>query len=82
FMAGNKSTIDTTGAIVGSRWKFDSTSTTTSGTMSSKMVLTPDQVAALAAGSWYYIYTTKAHRAGEIRGQITATQGPQGNQNH
>jgi hypothetical protein len=75
FYAGNAATVDSTGAPIGSRWTFDSTATAT-GSMNAKMTLTPDQATALSAGSWYYIYATKAHPHGEIRGQITAAQAP------
>jgi len=35
-------------------------------------VLTPDQMADLQAGKWYFNVHTKAHPGGEIRGQLTA----------
>jgi hypothetical protein len=75
FYAGAPGTVDSTGAVIGSRWTFDSTAVA-DGSMTGKMTVTPDQLNALKAGSWYYSYATKAHPHGEIRGQITATQGP------
>jgi len=77
FYAGSKTTVDSTGAPIGTRWTFDSTATDT-GSISGKMTVTPDQANALSAGSWYYTYSTKKNPHGEIRGQITATQGPSG----
>jgi hypothetical protein len=40
--------------------------------ISGKEVLTPDQMAVLAQGKWYFNVHTKAHPTGEIRGQVTA----------
>ena len=77
FYAGAPGTVDSTSALVGSRWTFDSTATAT-GTLTGKLTLTPDQQTALSAGSWFYSFATKAHPTGEVRGQITATQAPTG----
>jgi CHRD domain len=42
--------------------------------ISGKATLTDAQIADLTAGKWYFNVHTKAHPAGEIRGQLTAGQ--------
>jgi len=75
FYAGASGSTDSTAVPIGSKWTFDSTATAT-GTHQGTITLTPDQLNALTAGSWFYSYGTKMHPAAEIRGQMTATQGP------
>jgi len=62
------------GTAVGTPWTFDSNATGT-GTNSGTMTLTQDQANAFTKGGWYYSYGTTANPNGEVRGQITATQG-------
>src|ERR1041385_3174900 len=71
---------DSSAIAIGSTWKMDSTLMNT-GSISGSMTITPDQFNALTAGSWYYSYGTVAHPKGEVRGQITATQGQQATEN-
>jgi hypothetical protein len=62
-----------TGTIVGSPWTFSGTTTGT-GNTSGNFTLTNAQAAQLTSGNWYYSYGTAANPAGEIRGQLSATQ--------
>jgi hypothetical protein len=73
FYAGPANVSDSTAAVIGSAWTFDSTATNT-GQHQGTLTLTPDQLAALTAGSWFFEYKTKANPRGEVRGKISATQ--------
>lgn len=61
------------GSIVGSAWDFDANATET-GTRTGTMTLTKAQEEDLLNGDWYYLFNTEDNDAGEIRGQIIATQ--------
>ena len=63
----------TNGAAIGTPWTFEPTATGT-GSFIDTMSLTNDQATQLKNGNWYYIYNTTTNPAGEVRGQITATQ--------
>jgi hypothetical protein len=65
------------GSIVGSAWTFDSNATE-NGTRTGTMTLTEAQEEDLLSGDWYYLLTTDENEGGEIRGQIVATQVPNG----